>query len=169
MLGLQPLMRDELVACRTSAHRASDLIAEADQERVNTQAANIWRLDQEWRDAGFEDGHWNPGDELMWEYATRSLTLKKYGERVCTGMSDSSTSMSSTTRPSTTTNSPPAFFHPDFPVDPYLELWQANIGLGWDGTRVGSNAHLLTEADDAISPTIHYRRCAYFPPLPFSD
>jgi hypothetical protein len=68
MPGLPSLTQDELDACRTSAHRASNLVTEANQERVNTQAINIRCLDQEWWDASFEDGHWNPGDELTWEY-----------------------------------------------------------------------------------------------------
>jgi hypothetical protein len=68
---LPVLMPDNLRALRISARRASDYVAEADQERVNTRAANICRIDQEWRDSGFPDGDWCPGNLLTREHAYR--------------------------------------------------------------------------------------------------
>ncbi|KAF8142334.1 hypothetical protein K438DRAFT_1995099 [Mycena galopus ATCC 62051] len=68
-LPLPVLTLDELLARRTSARRAADLVAEAGEKRFATWAADIRRVDQEWRDRGFADGAWCAADELSLESA----------------------------------------------------------------------------------------------------
>ncbi|KAJ7895926.1 hypothetical protein B0H14DRAFT_3125074 [Mycena olivaceomarginata] len=66
---LPPQTEDSILAVRISAHRAYDWVAEADQERLNTRAADIHCLNQEWMEAGFSNGHWCPESVVMREHA----------------------------------------------------------------------------------------------------
>ncbi|KAF8209817.1 hypothetical protein K438DRAFT_1960050 [Mycena galopus ATCC 62051] len=49
---LPPLTPDKLASVEISVRRALDLVAEAAQERINTHAADLRGIDQEWRDLG---------------------------------------------------------------------------------------------------------------------
>jgi hypothetical protein len=67
---LPPMTSDTIRAVAISARRAYDYAAEAAQERLNIRAAEMDRIDQEWRESGFED-HLCSGEELTWPYARR--------------------------------------------------------------------------------------------------
>ncbi|KAJ7797033.1 hypothetical protein B0H14DRAFT_2619399 [Mycena olivaceomarginata] len=172
---LPVLTPDNLRALRISARRASDYVAEADQERVNTRAANIRSIDQEWRDSGFPDGDWCPGNLLTREHAYRvarsnfaqfvrpryvkilRARLHRY-ERLehqyrlahpepCPAERGWSSPINAWT-----SSGQESLFPDEFPEHPALTLWRANVVHLWDEIAPPKAPHLLVEADDAISP-----------------
>ncbi|KAF8193514.1 hypothetical protein K438DRAFT_835365 [Mycena galopus ATCC 62051] len=83
---LPPLTPDELASVEISVHHALDLVAEAAQERINTRAADLRRIDQEWRDLGspLVVGSWWAEQQLTREamYQTaRNCFFQYFGPR----------------------------------------------------------------------------------------
>jgi hypothetical protein len=69
----------------------------------------------------------------------------------------------------------PPFTHPEFPVEPALEMWRRGIHTDyrqpvWVRTHdLCENPHLLTEDDDLISPYIPYVPLPTFFPEPDTE